>query len=179
MTGKTHLLIGINSLWFLAPIPSALTVSSLAVAAAAAAIGSLLPDLDASESTIKHAKIGNWQPMTALANPIARATTHRGLLHSFVGVGLVAVISLPLVFLWGWAPSVALILGYGSHLLADSCTPSGITLNYPNPSKKHLLPPGLRIQTGSQTENIVFILAAVGVAILLLGQIFSLTSPAT
>lgn len=179
MTGKTHLLIGLNSLWLLAPIPGALTVSSLALAAAAAAIGSLLPDLDASQSTIKHAKIGRWQPMAVLANPIARATTHRGLLHSFIGIGLIALISLPLGFLWGWAPSIALVLGYASHLLADSGTPSGITLNYPDPTKKHLLPLGLRIQTGSPAENGVFILAALSGAILLLIQIFSLTSHAT
>jgi membrane-bound metal-dependent hydrolase YbcI (DUF457 family) len=172
MTGKTHLLIGINSLWFLAPIPGALTASSLALSAGAAAIGSLLPDLDASESTIKHAKIGSFEPMAVLANPIAKTTTHRGMLHSWIGIGLVVIISLPPIFLWGWVPSIALILGYGSHLLADSCTPSGITLKYPNLTKKHLLPQGARIQTGSQAENMIFMIAAASAGVLLLTQVF-------
>lgn len=57
MTWPTHTLLGINTLWLLAPLPPELLAYDFGVLAACAALGALLPDLDASESKIKHLKV--------------------------------------------------------------------------------------------------------------------------
>ena len=61
MTWPTHTLFGISTLWLLAPVPPEVLHSIFGVLAAAAALGALLPDLDASESKIKHLKIPNTE----------------------------------------------------------------------------------------------------------------------
>lgn len=49
MTWPTHTLFGISALWLLVPLPPEVLHSDFGVLAAAAALGALLPDLDASE----------------------------------------------------------------------------------------------------------------------------------
>ena len=55
MTWRTHELFGIASLWLLAPIPGILTSNTIGPLCALAAIGALVPDLDASAS-----KFARW-----------------------------------------------------------------------------------------------------------------------
>ena len=53
MRWQTHTLIGITSLWLLTPFLAQADTANIGVLAACAAIGALLPDLDASDSKIK------------------------------------------------------------------------------------------------------------------------------
>lgn len=114
MTWPTHALLGINSLWLLAPVPPELLGYDLGTLAVCAAFGALLPDLDASESKIKHLKIPGTQfkPFLLPAQVVARSDQHRGLLHSLWGLGMATLIFAPVAFWTGWAPVVALLLGY-------------------------------------------------------------------
>ena len=170
MTWPTHTLFGISTLWLLAPVPPEIMHANFGVLAAAAALGALLPDLDASESKIKHLKIPNTQikPFMLPALVVSRSDQHRGLLHSFAGLGMMALFFLPATFWVGWAPATALLLGYFSHLMADAATKSGVRLFYPSPKQFHLLPPNFRFTTGSLAEDALLIPLAISAAGVLL-----------
>lgn len=170
MTWPTHTLFGISTLWVLAPLPPEILHTDFGVLAAAAALGALLPDLDASESKIKHLKIPNTQlkPFILPALVVSRSDQHRGLLHSFAGLGMMALFFIPAAFWIGWAPVAALLLGYFSHLMADAATKSGVRLLYPNPKRFHLLPKGWRFTTGSLAEDTLLIPLAICAAGVLL-----------
>jgi membrane-bound metal-dependent hydrolase YbcI (DUF457 family) len=173
MTWPTLALLGINSLWLLVPLPPELLGYDLGTLAASAVLGTLLPDLDASESKIKHLKVPGTQfkPFLLPAQVIHRSDQHRGLLHSLWGPGMTGVCTLPLMIWVGWTPVAALMLGYASHLLGDSATKSGIRLFYPQPRRFHLLPPPLRITMGSQAEETLIPLLALSVFFLLLTRL--------
>ena len=97
MTCPTHMLFGISTLWLLAPLPIQMLGYAIGTLAAVAALGALLPDLDASESNIKHLKIlgTNFKPFLLPAQVVHRSEQHRGLLHSLAGSGMVAIIVVP------------------------------------------------------------------------------------
>ena len=84
MTWPTHTLLGINTLWLLAPIPSELVGYDFGTLAACAVLGALLPDLDASKSKIKHLKFPGtvFKPFLLPAQVVYSTNQHRGLLHS-------------------------------------------------------------------------------------------------
>jgi inner membrane protein len=71
----------------------------------------------------------------------------------------------------GWALWIGLVLGYGSHLLGDALTRSGVPLLYPNPRRVHLLPKPLRLLTGSWGEDGVLLLLAMVALPLLLSHL--------
>ena len=170
MTWPTHTLFGISTLWILALVPPEILHTDFGVLAAAATLGALLPDLDASESKIKHLKIPNTQikPFMLPALVVSRSEQHRGLLHSFAGLGMMAVLFTPAAFWIGWAPVAALLLGYFSHLMADAATKSGVRLLYPNSKRFHLLPLSWRFTTGSVAEDALLIPLAICAAGVLL-----------
>lgn len=170
MTWPTHTLLGINMLWLLTPLPPVIVGYDFGTLAACAALGALLPDLDASESKINHLRLlgTNIQPFMLPAQVIHRSDRHRGLLHSLVGLGMVALVTTPFILWTGWAPVTALLLGYASHLLGDSATKSGISLMYPRWQRYHLLPKPCRITTGSSAENVLLPFLALTVLLLLL-----------
>jgi membrane-bound metal-dependent hydrolase YbcI (DUF457 family) len=179
---------GINALWLLRLLPggagtlaAAPAGSNLGLLAGIAAFGALLPDLDASESKIKHLPLGGIRPFALPAALLHRALGHRSLLHSLLGLGLASVLlAVPLAVWLGWQAGLALVLGYASHLLLDACTRSGIPLLFPDTRRVHLLPKGLRLVTGSLAEEVLFALLADGALLLLLLQfaaaMFSLTT---
>jgi len=171
--GRTHALLGVCSLWLLQPLPGALTSDTLAPLAIAAALGALLPDLDAADSTVKYLAVGPFTPFAPLSNLLHRAFGHRGLLHSLRGLCACALLCSPLLWLgwpWGWLPFLGLVLGYASHLLGDAATRSGIPLLYPDPRRIHLLPRPLRLTTGSPAEDALLPLLGAAVLALLLGR---------
>jgi inner membrane protein len=174
MTGTTHLFAGMSTLWLLAVFPHTFPASSLPFLLVCASLGSLLPDLDAEHSTLKYVRIAGIQPFAAPSIVLHRTLGHRGLMHSLVGLGLMAAIVSPSAVLWGWRPILALVLGYASHLAADALTPSGIPLYYPSKRRVHLAPKRLRIATGSLAEALLFPLLTASVVLLLLyiGQSF-------
>lgn len=57
MTWPTHTLLGVNMLWLLTPLPPESIGYNFGTLAACAALGALLPDLDAPQSKIKHLKL--------------------------------------------------------------------------------------------------------------------------
>lgn len=175
MTWATHSLLGINSLWLLALIPSEYVGYDMGTLAACAVLGALMPDLDASESKIKHVKIlgTDFKPFLLPARFVHRTDQHRGLLHSVWGLGMITFISFPLAFWVGWAPIVALVLGYASHLLGDAATKSGIRLYYPGTKRFHLLPQRWRITTGSNAEDTLMVFLGIAAATLLLIQLLT------
>ena len=98
MTWPTHILFWISTLWTLAPLPAEILHADFGVLAAA--LVDLLPDLDASKSKIKHLKMPNTQikPFMLPALVVSRSDQHRGLLHSFVGLGMMALFFVPAAF---------------------------------------------------------------------------------
>lgn len=143
MTWTTHTLFGISNLWLLAPLPPQVLGYDIGTPAACAALGALLPDLDASESRSKHLKLpgANFKPFLLPSQIVHRSDQHRGLLHSQWGLGMASACTLPLTFWIGWVRVAALMLGYASHLAADCATKSGLRLRYPNVKRYHLLLP--------------------------------------
>lgn len=95
----------------------------------AAAIGGLLPDLDHPESVL-----GRRLPIISV--PLARVFGHRGMTHSLLAVaimlaGLIVIMTIYqqlTVLSWLVLP---LLVGYLSHILGDSMTPSGVPLFWP------------------------------------------------
>ena len=129
MTWSTHLVFGINSLWLLFLLPPGSLSYDFGTLSAVAALGALLPDLDASRSKIKHLRLcSNFKPFLLPAQVVHGLDQHRGLLHSVAGLSFVGVLCMPLALWIGWAPLLALLLGYVSHLIADAAAKSGIKL---------------------------------------------------
>jgi inner membrane protein len=130
MTWSTHALLGISTLWLLAPLPPEIISYDMGSLAAVAALGALLPDLDASQSKIKHLKLLGtpFKPFLLPSQIIHHSDRHRGLLHSLCGLGAFSLILLPFSAHTGWQFWLALVLGYGSHLAGDACTRSGVPL---------------------------------------------------
>lgn len=164
MTGPTHIALGVSSLWLMQPLPTAVGTlastdsSSPGLLIAAAALGALLPDLDAAHSTVKYLRLGKrFQPFLLPARVLSRQFGHRGPLHSLAGVTFLWLcFGLPLLLWLGWQPALALALGMLSHLLGDASTQSGVPLLYPRRGRWHLLPKGFRLTTGSPEEETVF-----------------------
>lgn len=169
MLWRTHALVGISSLWLLAPLPHVLTTETIGPLAVLATLGALLPDLDATQSKIRSLEVKGLRPFVPLSFLANRAFGHRGLPHSLPGWLGFGALCLPLALWWGGEASVALFLGYGSHLVADACTRSGIP-GWPNNRSKrlHLLPAGFRFVTGSPAEDALLPLLAFSVLWLLL-----------
>jgi inner membrane protein len=161
---------GLSTLWILEVIPGA-SMENVALTASAAALGSLLPDLDAAESKIKHLQISGVKPFLLPSQIVYRQLGHRSLLHSLPGLAFIASVGAGLMPIIGWQPAVALWLGYASHLISDGMTKSGIPLLYPRPKRFHLLPKSLRLTTGSAAEDVLFALLSLLVLTFLLGHL--------
>jgi inner membrane protein len=185
MMGRTHLVLGINTLWLLEVEPLASLVARdpmrFPLCLGAAALGALLPDLDAGQSLLSNLSLGGVRPLLLPARAISRTLGHRGVLHSLTALGVLGVVSLPIVRFeeLAW---LALLLGYLSHLLGDACTKRGIPLFHvpllrPRRSPVHLLPQALRLTTGSLAEEAVFVLLASAALTLLLRHLLAFTLP--
>lgn len=115
--------------------------------------GALLPDIDHPQSFLGRRVL----PVAAVLGGLLG---HRTVTHSLLGQ---AGVALAFLFL-PWQLGLALALGYGSHLLADSCTRGGIPLLWPN---RRLYGPRL-MRTGGLVELLVVLPAcALGSALLL------------
>lgn len=174
MMWRTHVLCGINTLWVLTIVPRDVLFYNFGVLAVCAALGALLPDLDASESKIKHLNIGGIKPLALPSIALHQAFGHRRLLHSLWGLVIAAVLAAPLIFYLDWTCWAALVLGYASHLCADACTKSGIPLLYPRLQRYNLLPQPYRFTTGSFAEETLQPLIAMAVMLLLLTHLGSI-----
>jgi len=174
---STHFLAGVSSLWLLSAVPGMVGTGSepnnLGLLAGLAGLGALLPDLDAQDSKIQHLRVGGI-PVFVPAARVLGAFGHRGLLHSALGLNLLALlVVLPLALWLGWPAAWALLLGYASHLVLDACTRSGIPLGWPYPRRYHLLPSRLRVTTGSLAEEALLPLVALLALFLLLSTLLA------
>jgi membrane-bound metal-dependent hydrolase YbcI (DUF457 family) len=175
MTWSTHVMAGISALWLLEVLPE-LPPENYAPLVGAAALGALLPDLDAAQSKVKHLQVGGIKPFLLPAQSIFRTVGHRTLLHSLLALVYVALAGVLLSPFIGWMVSLALWLGYASHLAADACTRSGIRFLYPRPRRFYLLPKRWRIVTGSLAEDVLFVLLSIAVLLLVLHQLRALST---
>lgn len=117
---------------------------------ALASVAAVLPDIDLPTSRL--GRVCFW-----LSVPLERNFGHRTITHSFVGLGLVALLASPLLLFWPfyfWC----IIGGYWSHLWIDMVNVRGIDLFWPSPMRM-VTPPSRdwRIEVGSKAEMILLI----------------------
>ena len=144
---KTHILI---TLFFVLILLN--SVENKAVFVIVALIATFIPDIDT-----KFSKLGKKK----VFRPLQFFVSHRGFLHSFIFLGLIT-----LIFYLFWPILIfGFVLGYGSHLLADSLTIQGIKPFYPFKTRIKG-----KIKTGGRLEVALF----VGFLIVDLWLIFSM-----
>jgi len=175
MTWSIHVMAGLSSLWILERLPG-IQHGNLVLFAGAAALGALLPDLDAPRSKISQLSVGGIKPFLLPAQAVNRMVGHRSLLHSLLALVYMAFVGAICAPFIGWQVALAFWLGYASHLATDACTRSGIPFLYPKPRRFHLLPKPLRIVTGSSVEEVIFVALAMLVLILFLSNFATLSA---
>jgi membrane-bound metal-dependent hydrolase YbcI (DUF457 family) len=104
-------MLGMNAMWLLSGVPKNMVDCNIAVLCVVAAFGALLPDLDASESKIKHIPLpGTYiKPFLPVARVVSRSDQHRGTLHSLLGITLVTVLCFPTIWWVGLWPIIVLL----------------------------------------------------------------------
>lgn len=133
-------------------------------------LGALFPDLDGSESKIKHLRVPlypthkytpySFEPLAPIAQAFHTVFGHRGVLHSLIALIPLFIIGVFLERKWDVKIyySIMFMTGYMTHLLGDSLTKSGVQFFYPWHKRIRLLPRKIAISTGTWGEEIVFIL---------------------
>lgn len=161
MVWRTHVLFGLSSIWLVSWIPALWNPGTAAPMAVCAAVGALLPDLDAGTAKIAQLSVARIRPLAPLSIWVGDLFGHRGVTHSVLGLVSFGVISALLAALWFGPPgAAAALLGYASHLAGDACTVSGIPFLFPDRTRRFLLPKLLRFATGSHTEDLLLLLFA-------------------
>jgi inner membrane protein len=118
-------------------------------ALAAAALGSLLPDID-------HPQSWAGRKLRPISVPISMVFGHRGITHSLLAVLACVIVLAVMGGQWAAAP---VVIGYLSHLAADGLTPSGVPLLWPAKRRFTLN----LCETGSITEmGLVAVIATLG-----------------
>lgn len=148
MLGKTHITFGIL---FALPLYISFGGGNL-IFLMSAAFGSLLPDIDHPRSFIS-----TLHPSTQFfSRHISKIVTHRGIFHTLIAavVTFILVILLTLYFHASLLYPFFFFIGYISHLASDSLNPTGIRWLGPFRERKI----SWKIRTGSQSENVVFVL---------------------
>src|SRR6056297_2042866 len=142
----THLVFG-AALYTAAAAALALPTGPEALGAAA--VGSLLPDID-------HPKSYFGQRFRIVSAPLAGLVGHRGVTHSAVAVLVCTLLAAGIV---GGTPAIvtALALGYLSHLIGDWMTTAGIPLLWPRRTR-YKAP--VTFRTGSLAETLLFVALA-------------------
>ena len=171
MTARTHDAFAFASLITIAVLrpPESLTVLTLFTSIVGNIVGALIPDMDQATNRL-------WDLLPA-GNTIGRIFRraffkHRTLSHSIVGGLLIYKFFefvLPRVLNAEFVDSNlvlwSIMIGYGSHLLADSLTKEGLPLFFPFDLNIGFPPiEALRITTGKWLENFV-VFPAVGIYI--------------
>lgn len=147
MMGHTHVAIGVAAglgvaLATHARMPDLLILAGIAGAAA------LLPDIDHPNGSIR-------QQLGILGHIGLFWLSHRGITHTFLA--LLAVSAAVLHFL-PYGLALAVIAGYGSHLVSDMMTRQGLPILWPLSGESiHLLPRALRVSTGGKIEALILL----------------------
>jgi membrane-bound metal-dependent hydrolase YbcI (DUF457 family) len=192
MEGRSHLLVGLTAgivldsylhlsgepLMMAKTVPLSLVVSK-AVYYCAVGFGALLPDIDNARSTLGR-KFG------VISKEIQRVAGHRTIMHSLLGLVLVALLAIGLervvIYLLGLQGYVVpadlistshlvfagMLFGYVMHIAADALTLGGVPLFWPN-RKRYGFPPNphMRFRTGDWPEHVIvwtfMILVGIGI----------------
>lgn len=179
MMNRTHQAVGAATT--LALCAAVDTGGLVAVAAVCASVlGSRLPDVDQPGARIHRRTRLERRSLTAgiagraLRAPVtifAALATHRGATHWLLS-GAATTIVLAGTARALWPPLTLPIFigagcGYGTHLLADACTPHGAPLLGPFSARRvRLLPPRMRLATGGAGDLLVLIAATLTAAAL-------------
>ncbi len=163
MSGHTHAIWGANMAW-LAIFAGSLNESAILLVVLGA-LGGLLPDIDASESTIHKLSYG-------LTAPIGMLLRHRGILHSLIAVIGVGVISSLIV--GAYLPLAPLVItsAYASHLILDAMTKMGVPLLYPFSAPFRIFPKSLSAKVGGFFDHGLFIVGGLSLISFLLVQYY-------
>jgi membrane-bound metal-dependent hydrolase YbcI (DUF457 family) len=148
--------------------------ASAVVLIAGAWIGSLLPDADLAGARVyRRTRFERRAPLLWIVGLLLRLPVrlltllpHRGFTHSMPACALAAVLSALAASLvdpdLAVATTAGVAVGYGAHVAADACTPSGVPLWAPfSRRRRWLLPARARIRTGSAREYVSLVVLGV------------------
>lgn len=129
--------------------------SAIGLSCVCAALGALLPDLDANSSKLQAMGVKGIRPFVPVGYVVRGVVSHRGPMHSWAALyALTMLIGLPLGAYAGWQAAFALSLGYASHLLLDMCTVTGLRVWWPFSARtRWAVPKFLRVVTGQEWEG--------------------------
>jgi len=175
LTGKTHQALGITTGmgWFLIYSNPSYAPATFASVAVGAHLTALLPDIDQPAGALWQ-KLPFGKMLGKLSDPFL---AHRNITHSLLGFGLIGLGLYELIKLfpsyWGIDThilSLACMVSYASHLVADMLTEEGIPLFFPF-GYMFGIPPkpfqDIRIKSGKWFENLI-IFPAVNIALIAL-----------
>lgn len=167
MQGRTHMTVGVATA---ATASLAMAQPINPVWIVLGAVGALIPDLDHEFSTIS-----THDPFTKLMSKCIHGMgfKHRTITHCFLGWAIFCAITLPLGIWvdWGWWFALS-VLGYGSHLFADSFTKSGIMWFWPfSEHSFHFFP--IKVRTGGYSENVFNFVAVTLLAVVIIVSIYT------
>ena len=176
MNATTHAVFGVAALAGVALVAGAEPPAYVYPAAVAAA---WLPDVDNPRSTLGNGLSRSKNPvLNFVSRPLSwtlrttsfvlvRTVGHRTLTHSLVGILLFA---LPVWLLLGFFPNLtlALVVGYASHVLADALNTRGVPLLWPLGKPFRLVPGGVRSGGAVEVAVALVTLALALYALLLL-----------
>lgn len=152
MTGKTHMATGALFAIGCANLTGQTDPITFVAGMGVSVFASLLPDIDHTESKISR------NPLFMLPSHIVCTfTTHRGIIHSLIGLVAMSGIWFLIISLLSPALSIInlmdtlpyFIAGYFSHLFADTCNKGGVGWLQPFIKKKFSILP---IKTNTPTE---------------------------
>ena len=135
---------------------SPVLIPSLPLVLAAAAVGSLLPDLDHPQGALANYRLVGIPIFKPAAFVAAAVLSHRGPSHSLLVWTILTALGAYFGASYGILPLVwAASLGYIVHLAADSLTKAGVPWLWPLWGRPVGFPPSrsLRIQTGGWIEH--------------------------
>ncbi len=162
MTGKTHSVIALSSLLLVGCLtePKGLGTMNVILMMMANSIGAMLPDIDQASN-----KLWSLLPIGNVGGRLVRKIFlgHRTITHSILGVWIVYELLkaiLPMIFnpngINSGLIATSLMVGYISHLLADSLTEEGLPIFFPLAVRVGFPPiRSWRIKTGRWFENLI------------------------
>lgn len=157
MMGATHAAIGMAAGMALATYAGA-TPTQVLFLGGVTALSALLPDVDHPQSILRR-QLGFAGKAAFFWLP------HRGFTHTLIALALVSAIT---IYFLPFEIAFAFIIGYASHLLADSLTHSGVPLVWPVLAHKYTLH---LMKTGGLLEWFIHLLC-VGVIGMMMLQLF-------
>ncbi len=178
MTSRTHDAFAFASLVTTAVLfpPAALSIGTLSASIVGNIVGSMVPDMDQASN-----RLWDLLPAGDYLGKLFRKVfiSHRSLSHSIIGVFLIYKIIgwvfprlLNPLFIDTKVVFISFMIGYISHLVADSLTKEGLPLFFPFRFNFGFPPFSfLRITTGSWVENFI-VLPSVAVYLFFVASVF-------